>query len=161
MFFLCLEFKPSNMQKELIIRNTIAINASISKVWDVLVNPEQTKKYMFGCVPVTDWKPGSSILWKGVFDGQEIVAVTGSIISIEKEKSLVYTTFDPNGAYQDLPENHLVVTYTLEHKNGKTHFTVTQGDYLKVAEGQKRYADSMSQGGWGGILEQIKTIAES
>lgn len=46
----------------LFIKNTITINAPITKVWDALINPEQTKKYMFGCEAVSDWKVGSSLL---------------------------------------------------------------------------------------------------
>jgi uncharacterized protein YndB with AHSA1/START domain len=149
------------MPKEMIIKNSVTIAAPASKVWDALVNPEQTKKYMFGCEPITNWQPGSSIKWIGVFDGKEIEAVTGKVLSIVKGKSLAYTTFDPNGTYPDLPENHLVVTYSLVEKGGRTEFTVTQGDYSKVAEGQKRYDDTMNEGGWAGILEQIKGIVEA
>ncbi|MEQ8807622.1 MAG: SRPBCC domain-containing protein [Imperialibacter sp.] len=149
------------MPKEMIIKNTVTIAAPASKVWDALVNPEQTKKYMFGCEPITNWQPGNSIKWIGVFDGKEIEAVTGKVVSIDKGKSLAYTTFDPNGTYPDLPENHLIVTYRLVEKGGSTEFTVTQGDYSTVAEGQKRYDDTMNEGGWAGILEQIKGIVEA
>ncbi|WP_339810762.1 SRPBCC domain-containing protein [uncultured Imperialibacter sp.] len=149
------------MPKEMTIKNTVTIAAPASKVWDALVNPEHTKKYMFGCEPITNWQPGSSIKWIGVFDGKEIEAVTGKVVSIDKGKSLAYTTFDPNGTYSDLPENHLVVTYSLVEKGGSTEFTVTQGDYSTVAEGQKRYDDTMNEGGWAGILEQIKGIVEA
>jgi len=47
------------MKQPLLIKNTIVINAPASKVWDALVNPEQTKKYMFGCETICDWQPGS------------------------------------------------------------------------------------------------------
>ena len=35
------------------------------QVWDMLTNPQKTKLYMFGCETVTDWKPGSELLWRG------------------------------------------------------------------------------------------------
>jgi len=90
----------------LIVKNTITINAPASKVWDALVNPQQTKKYMFGCETVSDWKPGSPLLWKGVFDGKELVAVKGTVVSIQPEKYLEYTTIDPNNPnMEDIPEN--------------------------------------------------------
>lgn len=53
------------MSKPLFVKNSIVINASTEKVWDALVNPEQTKKYMFGCETVSDWKVGTSLLWRG------------------------------------------------------------------------------------------------
>jgi uncharacterized protein YndB with AHSA1/START domain len=61
------------VSKELIITNSIDIHASASKVWDALTNPEQTKKYMFGCETVSDWEVGSPLLWRGTYDGKEMV----------------------------------------------------------------------------------------
>jgi len=148
------------MSTPLIVQNTIDIKAPAAKVWDALVNPAQTKKYMFGCETVSDWKIGSELLWKGVFDGIEIVAVKGKIVDLQPEKFLAYTTIDPNGSYADAPENYLTVTYTLSENNGTTNFTVTQGDYSKVADGQKRYEDTVAGGGWGSILVEIKKLVE-
>ncbi|MBS1919765.1 MAG: SRPBCC domain-containing protein [Bacteroidetes bacterium] len=151
------------MSNELIIKNTIRINAPISKVWDALINPEQTKKYMFGCETVSDWKPGSSLLWKGTWEGKEMIFVKGIVIAIVPEKYLAYTVIDPNNpAIPDIPENYLTVTYSLSQEGDETLLTVTQGDYSLVAEGEKRYKDSYNNGeGWNPILIQIKKLAES
>jgi uncharacterized protein YndB with AHSA1/START domain len=80
------------MAEPLIIKNSITINAPAATVWDALVNPEQTKQYMFGCETVSDWKPGSELLWKGTYEGKEMVFVKGEIIAIQPEKFLEYTT---------------------------------------------------------------------
>lgn len=151
------------MSNKLIIKNTISINASAAKVWNALINPEQTKKYMFGCEAISDWKPGSSLLWKGTWEGKEMVFVKGTITEIEPEKFLAYTVIDPNNpAIPDIPENYLTVTYHLSQENGETLLTVTQGDYSRVAEGEKRYKDSYNNGeGWNPILIQIKKLAET
>lgn len=141
--------------------NTITIDAPAKDVWDALVNPVKTKQYMFGCEPITDWQPGSSLLWKGVFDGKELIAVKGEIVDIQPGKYLVYTVIDPNGSIPDRPENYLTVTYELKEQNGQTVFTVTQGDYEKVADGERRYNDTVQEGGWQSILEQIKKLVES
>lgn len=68
--------------KEMIVKNTIAINADAVKVWDVLTNPAQTKKYMFGCETESDWKQGSTLLWKGTYEGKEMVFVKGYVLEI-------------------------------------------------------------------------------
>ena len=147
--------------EELFIRNTIKINAPTSKVWDLLTNPEMTKIYMFGCETVSEWKVGSELLWKGNYEGKEMIFVKGQIVIIEPTKKLVYTTFDPNSTIADIPENYLDVTYLLNEENGVTTLTVTQGDYNKVAEGEKRYKEGSNNGeGWNPILEEIKKIAE-
>jgi uncharacterized protein YndB with AHSA1/START domain len=150
------------MSEPLIVKSSIEINAPASAVWDALVNPEQTKKYMFGCETVSDWKPGSPLLWRMEHEGKELIAVKGNVVDIQPEKCLSYTTIDPNNKNMpDIPENYLTVTYTLVPEANKTKLTVTQGDYSKVAEGQKRYEETYNNGeGWNPILVQIKALLE-
>jgi len=150
------------MSTSLIVENSITINAPADKVWDLLVNPEQTKKYMFGCETVSDWQVGSPLLWQGEYEGNKMVFVKGDIVRIEPGKLLVYTVIDPNNAsIPDVPENYLTVTYALAEDDGKTILTVSQGDFATVAQGQKRYEETYNNGeGWNPILVQIKALAE-
>jgi uncharacterized protein YndB with AHSA1/START domain len=149
------------MPKELNIVNTIEINAPLTEVWDALVNPEKTKVYMFGCETVSDWKTGSELLWRGNYEGKEVVFVKGHIVTLEPPTKLVYTVFDPNSTIEDIPANYLRVTYSLETKNGQTLLTVTQGDYNKVADSERRYNEAYNNGeGWNPILTEIKKLVE-
>jgi uncharacterized protein YndB with AHSA1/START domain len=146
----------------LIVKNEITINAPASIVWDALTNPEQTKKYMFGCETVSDWNIGSPLLWKGSYEGKEMIFVKGIILEIKPEKYLAYTVIDPNNkSLEDIPENYLTVTCTLTEENNQTVLTVTQGDYSKVGDGENRYKHSIDGGGWQPILEQIKKLVET
>lgn len=151
------------MNNPLFVTNSIFINAPIASVWDALVNPEQTKKYMFGCETVSDWKIGSPLLWRGHYQGQDMVFVKGSIVAIEPEKLLVYTTIDPNATdIADIPENYLTVTYQLSPEQQGTRLVVSQGDYSQVANGAQRYQDTYNNGeGWNPILVQIKALLEN
>lgn len=149
------------MSAPLIVKNSIAINAPAATVWDALVNPEQTKKYMFGCETVSDWKPGSELLWRGNYEGQEMVFVKGNIVEIVPEKLLSYTTIDPNSGIEDIPENYLTVTYDLKEENGQIMLTATQGDYSTVGDGEKRFRDTLDGGGWQPILDEIKKLVEN
>lgn len=150
------------MQSPLFVKNTITINASVARVWKALTNPEETKKYMFGCETVSDWQKGSSLLWRGNYEGKDIIFVKGHIVEIEPEKFLAYTTIDPNSTIDDVSENYLTVTYTLAEENGQTILTVTQGDYAKVAEGERRYQEAYNGGeGWNPILIEIKKLLET
>ncbi len=149
------------MQK-LFIKNSIVINAPASQVWDALVNPEQTKKYMFGCETVSDWQPGSPVLWKGSYEGQEMVFVKGIVLEIRPPAFLKYTVIDPNAAMEDLPKNYLHVSYSLEEQEGKTILTVLQDGFETAADGEKRYRDSYNNGeGWNPILIEIKKLVEA
>lgn len=91
-----------------------------------------------------------------------MIFVKGTILDIQPEKFLAYSTFDPNSNIDDSSENYLTVTYALTEKNGITTFTVTQGDYAKVAEGDRRFKESYNDGdGWNPILVQIKQLVEA
>lgn len=149
------------MNKPLMVKNQIVINAPAGMVWDALTNPEQTKKYMFGCETVSDWKPGSPLLWRGNYEGKEMVFVKGNIVDIKPGKFLAYTTIDPNSPIADIPQNYLTVTYDLSMEDGNTVLTVTQGDYATVADGEKRYKEAYNGGeGWNPILVEIKKLVE-
>ncbi|HJW29273.1 MAG TPA: SRPBCC domain-containing protein, partial [Saprospiraceae bacterium] len=77
------------------IESEITIKATKDKVWDALVNPEQTKKYMYGCEPVSDWAPGSPLLWNGEYEGKVMTFVKGNIVTIRPDEYLEYTVIDP------------------------------------------------------------------
>ncbi len=149
------------MSQPLIVKNSISIHAPAEKVWDALVNPGQTKKYMFGCEAISDWQPGSPLLWKGVYEGKEMVFVKGTIKEIVPGKFLAYTTIDPNSGIADIPENYLTVTYDVTTDKGQTVLTATQGDYAKVGDGEKRYQETVNGGGWQPILDAIKQLVET
>lgn len=148
------------MSKPLIVKNTITINAPVSKVWDVLTNPQQTVKYMFGCKVITDYQPGHPIIWQGTHEGHDTVYVTGTMVNYKLEKLFAYTVFDPFSTYEDTPANHLTVTYTLTPHNDSTVLEVTQGDYTQVPDGQPRYDQAIAEGGWDSIIGAIKNVAE-
>ena len=149
------------MSKPLFVKNEITISAPAAKVWDALVNPELTKKYMFGCETVSEWKIGSSLAWKGHYEGMDMVFVKGEILDIQPEKFLAYTTIDSNSGIDDTSENYLRVTYALSSKGDDTLLEVTQGDYATVAEGERRYQEAWNNGdGWNPILVEIKKLVE-
>jgi uncharacterized protein YndB with AHSA1/START domain len=149
------------MSQPLIVENTITLRAPATKVWNALTNPAETKKYMFGCEALSDWKEGSPLIWKGTFNGVELVAVKGTIKKIQPGKYLEYTVIDPNNPkIPDLPENYLTVTLDLKEQDGQTVLTATQGDYSTVADGDNRYKHSVDGGGWTPILDAIKTLVE-
>jgi uncharacterized protein YndB with AHSA1/START domain len=149
------------MSQPLIVKNSITIHAPAAKVWNALTNPAETKKYMFGCEALSDWKESSPLIWKGNFNGVELVAVKGTILKIRPGSYLEYTVIDPNNPkIPDLPENYLTVTCELVEQDGITTLTTTQGDYNTVAEGADRYKHTVDGGGWEPILQAIKAQVE-
>lgn len=144
------------MAKELVIRRSLTIKAPASRVWEILTDPEHTKKYMFGCEVISDWEIGSPLLWRGVKDG--VIYVKGILLALDRERLFKFTVFDPNSGIEDTPSNYTTVTINLTAGNGSTTLSVTQGDFAGVVNGKSRLADAET--GWDLALPKIKETAE-
>ncbi len=144
------------VMKELVVKKSIEINSTPSKVWEIITNPAYTKQYMFGCELLSDWKIGSSVIWKGSADGK--VYVKGNLLKIEPNKFLQFTVFDPNMGIEDMPSNYATVTYELSSETNHTKLSVSQGDFAGMAEGEKRYSETNA--GWDMVFPKMKELAE-
>ena len=139
------------MNESMIVKEEVFFKASNKKVWDLLINPEMTKQYMFGCELISTWQIGSPVLWQGKTEnGVEVVYVKGKVLEYEEGKKITSTTFDPNSGMSDIPENYVEFTYELQQKDQGTLLTIIQGDFSKAEDGRKRYEESKS--GWKEIV---------
>ena len=80
---------------------------------------------MFGARVITDWEPGSSIVWKGEYEGKAYED-KGEVLEVVPERRLKVTHFSPLGGKDDVPENYHTLTYELEGSNGTTHVSLSQ-----------------------------------
>jgi len=143
---------------ELLIRKSIDVDAPVEILWKVLTDSELIQQYMFGCNAETDWKPGSTLLWRGAADG--VVYVKGRVVRFEPPHTLEYTIFDPNSKLEDLPSNYLSMKLELKENDlGKSILAVTQGDFATVEDGENRYRHSLD--GDDAVLRGIKKLAEA
>ncbi len=147
--------------KELTVRTSIEINAPAHRVWTVLTTSEFTRQYMHGCDVVSDWKLGSPLLWRGTYEGKEVVFVKGTIVKLEVDRALHYTTFGPMEPLEDIPVNYMTVTYELTPRAGGVTLAVSQGDFAKRADGTGAKHYEGGEAGWLAILQQIKALAEA
>ena len=145
------------MRHDLVISQSIDINAEPFKVWNALTNPEIIKEYLFGTETITDWKVGSEIMFRGVYgDNKEFNYQDGGVI-VENilHQVLSYTYWSGFSGLENKPENHSLVTYSLTNSgNKKTIFTWTQKGFAS----EQNYQHSLS--GMTAFLEQIKEIIE-
>jgi uncharacterized protein YndB with AHSA1/START domain len=141
------------------IQKSIVLNAETAKVWEALTKPEWTKRYMMGRQVLSDWKEGSPILWKGTSRGEEKILAKGQIEKIEVGKLLQFTSLDLNAEYRDVPANYIHATFELTPKLGKTILSVTEGDYSRVENGDKRFLDAGV--GLNLSLNTLKTLIEN
>lgn len=127
------------------ITRELLLDASTAQVWDALTNPAKTSQFMFNCEVSSDWEIGSSIVWKGNYQGYES-GERGVILAVEKNKLLQYTSFDPNFGLADIPENYLHITYELtEEKEGKTKLVTSIENFNGDPERMKHIAFGWDQ----------------
>jgi uncharacterized protein YndB with AHSA1/START domain len=144
------------MQNE--IQRSILINATAWQVWNMLTQAENIRQYMFGAITKSNWHPGSAIEYYFVQGDAETLAVKGTINRIEAPSYLEYTLFPTNWNLPDTPSNYLTVSYQIQLKGEQTELSILQTGFMKVAEGEIRYNDSIE--GWKTILPYMKEIAE-
>ncbi len=60
---------------------------------------------MFGTDVVSDWKQGSTIVWKGEYKGKKYED-KGVIFKLEQNQTLQYSHFSPLSGKPDVPENY-------------------------------------------------------
>lgn len=137
-----------------IARASITINAPIAEVWDALVNPDKIKQYMFGTNAVSDWKEGSSIVWKGEWQGKKYED-KGVILKLEPGHRIQYSHFSPLAGQPDLPENYHIVTIELSGKGKQTLVSLMQ-DNNETEEARKH-----SEKNWNMMLGDLKKFLEN
>ena len=130
------------------------ISASPEQVWDVLTDPEQVKKFMFGADVRTDWQPGSPISWQGEYEGKEYTD-KGEILEVDKGRLLKMSHYSPLGGQPDVPENYHTLTYELTPADGGTRLALSQDN-----NGSQEEADH-SRGMWEMLVKGVKEAAEN
>jgi uncharacterized protein YndB with AHSA1/START domain len=141
------------MDQKLIAKASTVINAPASKVWQALTQPELIKQYLFGTEVVSDWKVGSPITYKGVWEGKAYED-KGTILEIEPEKHLLSTYWSSMSGQPDLPENYKHVDYALSPSDGGTLLTITQDG--NASQASKEHSEK----NWHMVLKGLKDLLE-
>jgi len=141
------------MAKQLVATKSVTIKATKAKVWDAITNPEMIKKYFFGTETTSDFKKGSPIYYRGVWEGKPYED-KGTVLEVEKEKILKHDYWSSFSGTEDKPENYATVTYILSGSDGKVTLTVTQSN-LKSEEQRDH-----SEKNWETVLNGLKNLIE-
>src|ERR1700674_1647724 len=128
--------------KNLTAQSSIQINNTIDEAWKALIDPEIVEKYMLGSQQLSDWKKGSSIIWKKDFNGRQFVD-RGEILEITPRKRLKYTHYSPASGRPDTPENYQTVSVTLKENSKGTLLELTSDN--NASEDEK----TMTEHIWG------------
>jgi len=141
------------MEKSLIARASVTINAPSEKVWDALVNPEAIKQYMFGTNVVADWREGSPIIWQGEWQGKPYED-KGVILQFKPGRTLQYSHFSPLSGLPDKPESYHTITIELSGEGNQTRLSLAQDN------NPTEQARDHSEKNWGIMLTALKKFLE-
>jgi len=137
------------------IKKEISINAPVNMVWDAITDVEVIRQCFYGSEVVTDWEPGSNIVFQGTYQDMKY-RDKGVIQVFDIEQKFEYTYWSSFSGTEDKPENYSIVSYELAGlDDGGTVLTLTQKN-LATAEAQEH-----SEKNWGLVLAQMKEIIES
>ena len=142
------------MNHNLVVSRSVDVAASPEKVWEAMTNPEIIKEYLFGTHTVTDWKPGSDIIFQGEWQGQ-VYKDKGVVKENIPLKRISYTYWSAFTGLEDIPANYSLVTMELEPlSENLTRFTWTQ----KGFGSEEGYNHSLS--GIEAFMDSIKAVME-
>jgi uncharacterized protein YndB with AHSA1/START domain len=141
------------MARALTAKCRIQIDNTVDEAWKALVNPEIVEKYMLGSKQLSDWRRGSSIIWKKDFNGRKFED-KGEVLEITPRKSLKYTHYSPASGRPDAPENYQTVSVTLKEKANGTLVELTSDN--NASENEK----AMTEHIWAYYLQGLKLIMD-
>jgi len=141
------------MDKKLIARASININAPSEQVWEALVSPDAIQQYMFGTHVVSDWQEGSPIVWKGEWQGKAYED-KGTILQLKPGHTIRYSHFSPLSGLPDRPENYHLVSVELSANGDQTHVSLAQDN--NETEEERAHSET----NWEMMLASLKKFLE-
>jgi uncharacterized protein YndB with AHSA1/START domain len=111
------------------------------------------KQYLFGTEAISDWKVGSAITYRGVWQGKTYED-KGKILQMIPEKLLVSTYWSSMSGEADTSENYKNVTYELVSENNQTTLTISNDH--NASESDRDH----SAKNWDMVLSSLKKLLE-
>jgi uncharacterized protein YndB with AHSA1/START domain len=137
----------------LVAMQSVFIRAPPERVWGALTDPDMIRQYLFGTEVESDWKVGSPIRYRGVWQGRTYED-KGAVLRSEPGKLLQTTYWSSMSGLPDVPENYKKVTYELVPEPGGTRLILIQDN--NTTEEERTH----SEGNWKMVLEGLKKVVE-
>lgn len=141
------------MTTNITVQVNINIVAQLSTVWAALTKPALIKKYFFGTDTITNWQPGSPIVFKGEWEGKKYED-KGTVIEVKDKELIKYSYWSSMSGTEDKPENYMIITYALSGEDDNITLTLTQENIRD--EKTKEY----SAANWKKVLNGLKDLVE-
>ncbi|MDF3820547.1 SRPBCC domain-containing protein [Leptospira sp. 96542] len=145
--------KKEQLDHQLSLSRTKNIHSNLERVWDVITTPKYIKEYLYGTDVISDWQEGSSLIFKGEWEGK-MYEEKGTILTLQAPVTFKYSYFTPLFGLPDLPENYSIIENKLVGKDGLVTLHLTQVGFTSVDKVKH------SEESWNQCLDIIKRIAE-
>ncbi len=144
------------MKSETTVEKTITINASPSKVWEVLTTPQIIKEWItdIGVEVISDFKVGNPIIFSGKWHGVKRDD-HGIILEFDPGKVFSYSYWSKISRLPDLPENYTVTEFRLASMEDQTILDLIHSNLIWETGWEH------SNFYWGITLWVIKKLAET
>src|SRR5580658_2244790 len=111
---------------------------------------------MYGADVVTDWRVGSPIRWRGLFQ-DEPYENKGTVLRVRPAELLEYTYWSNISGLPDVPENYVTISCSLEEEKarGGTRLKITVRG--SAPERTRKHMEF----GWRVISDGLKRFLES
>jgi len=133
---------------------SVVVHASHEKVWQAITDPKIVKRYFFGTLLETDWKPGSPLFFRGEWEGKQYED-KGTVLGFEPMRALSYDYWSSFSGQPDTPELRQVIRYELVTRPDGVQLIVNQSN----VDTQERAEHSAKN--WRVILDSMKTLLEA
>jgi uncharacterized protein YndB with AHSA1/START domain len=143
------------MAETLVAHVSMTIRAPRAKVWDALVDPEKIKQYILVSDVVSEWREGSSIVWKSEFQGKPF-EILGKVLRLDPERLLEFDQSRPifRASQAARSSDYHRVTIELSDEGEQTQLSLTE-------QGNKTERElAHSEGGWRMALGNMKALLE-
>ncbi len=135
------------------LKISVLIQADTSNVWEALTNPQLIKLYLFGTEAISDWKVGSPLIFKGIWEGKEYID-KGVILVYHPKWVLKYTYLSSFSGLPDSPENYDTITYELNSKNDESTTLTVYQNHITPERRERASKD------WSIVLDKLKEVVE-
>ena len=135
-------------------KTSVVIKADAERVWRALTDPALIKRYLFGTEVDCDWKVGSPISYRGIWEGKAYED-KGTIVELIPRERLVSTYWSSMSGKADRPENYSRVSYMLNETADGTLLTLSQDN------NDSEESAAHSTANWEMVLRGIKELLES
>lgn len=129
----------------------VYIRSTPQRIWDALLDPDQTEKFWFGGRFKTEPRVGAPLeLWSE----ERGIDFKGEVLECDPPSRLVWTFHHEREP--DRSDGPTTVTYEIEQANDSTKLTVTHEGFSDNSSLRRGVS-----GGWPKLLSSLKTMLET